>query len=86
MQGPSTHPYVLGLTGSIAMGKSTIAGMFRDLGVPVMDSDATVHELYAQGGAAVPVVEGLFPDAVRGGVCSLLWFLRCMHVALNGAV
>ena len=70
MQGPSTQPYILGLTGSIAMGKSTIAGMFQDLGVPVMDSDAAVHELYAQGGAAVPVVRGLFPDAVRDGARS----------------
>jgi dephospho-CoA kinase len=60
---------VLGLTGSIAMGKSTAATMFRRLGVPVSDADATVHRLLARGGAAVPVIARLFPDTViRGAV------------------
>ncbi|MFC7332555.1 dephospho-CoA kinase [Rhodocista pekingensis] len=58
---------VLGLTGSIGMGKSTAAAMLRRLGCPVHDSDAAVHRLYARGGAAVPVVAALFPDAVRNG-------------------
>src|SRR5690242_1600922 len=49
----------LGLTGSIATGKSTALDAFAALGVPVFSSDAAVHELYA--GAAVPVVEKLFP-------------------------
>ena len=49
----------LGLTGSIATGKSTVLDAFAGLGVPVFSSDAAVHELYA--GAAVPVVEKLFP-------------------------
>ena len=57
---------VLGLTGSIGTGKSTTAAMFHDLGVPVHDADATVHDLYRRD--AVEPVAAAFPEAVRDGV------------------
>jgi dephospho-CoA kinase len=58
---------ILGLTGSIGMGKSTTAAMLREEGIPVYDSDAAVHELYAKGGKAVEPVGAAFPGAVRDG-------------------
>ena len=59
---------ILGLTGSIGMGKSTAANMLRQMGVPVYDADAAVHRLQAPGGLALPPIEAAFPGVVRNGV------------------
>ena len=56
---------VLGLTGSLGMGKSTVAAMFADAGAAVFDADRAVHALY--GGAAAPLVEAAFPGTVSDG-------------------
>ena len=55
---------IVGLTGSIGMGKSATARLFREAGIPVFDSDACVHALYDAGGAAVAPVEAAFPGSL----------------------
>lgn len=57
----------IGLTGSIGMGKTTVANMFAARGIPVFDADAAVHQLYAKGGAAVEPVGAAFPGTVKDG-------------------
>jgi len=58
-----SRPFILGLTGSVGMGKSTVAAMFADLGVPVFDADAVVHQLQGIGGALLPAIEQAFPGS-----------------------
>jgi dephospho-CoA kinase len=58
---------ILGLTGSIGMGKTTAARMFRYLGIPVQDSDAVVHRLLGPGGHAVAAIDKAFPGVVQDG-------------------
>jgi dephospho-CoA kinase len=59
---------IVGLTGSIGMGKSTAARMLRQMGVPVYDADAAVHAVQAPGGPALVPIEAAFPGVVKNGV------------------
>jgi len=90
---------LLGLTGSIGMGKSTVAGMFRAAGVPVFDADAAVHRLQGPGGALLPAIEAAFPgttgprgvdrgtlgQAVFGDPAALRRLERIVHPAVAQA-
>ncbi len=62
-----SRPFILGLTGSIGMGKSAVALMLRELGVPVFDADATVHRLQGPGGSLLPAIEAAFPGTTGAG-------------------
>lgn len=61
------RPFVLGLTGSIGMGKTTVAALLRDQGLSVLSADAIVHDLLKKGGAAVRRVARLFPETEKEG-------------------
>lgn len=62
-----TGMHVLGLTGGMGMGKSTVAAMLQKAGLPVFDSDATVRQLQADHGPALPAIAQIMPDAVQNG-------------------
>ncbi len=63
----TAKPFILGLTGSIGMGKSAVAAMFRALAVPVFDADAEVHLLQGPDGALLPAIEAAFPGSTGPG-------------------
>lgn len=94
-----SRPLVLGLTGSIGMGKSTVAAMFADLGVPVFDADAEVRRMQGPGGALLPAIEAAFPGttgpagvdrealgaAVFGDAAALARLEAIVHPAVRAA-
>lgn len=73
-----SQPFKLGLTGSVGMGKTAVSNMFRQKGVPVLDADEVVHRLYAAGGAAVPVVQRLFPSAIVDNAVNRPELAKCV--------
>jgi dephospho-CoA kinase len=75
---------IVGLTGSIGMGKSATARLFREAGIPVFDSDACVHALYAPGGAAVGPVGEAFPGVVVDGSVDRTLLTRALREDATG--
>ena len=71
-------PFVIGLTGSIAMGKTETARLFAAEGIPVHDADAAIHKLYGPGGAAVTKIAQAFPGTVRNGMVDRAALSACV--------
>jgi dephospho-CoA kinase len=69
-------PFVIGLTGSIGMGKTQTARLFADEGIPVFDADAAIHDLYA--GAAAAMIEAAFPGATKNGAVDRMALSRAV--------
>jgi dephospho-CoA kinase len=86
------RPFVLGLTGSIGMGKSAVAAMFAGLNVPVFDADAAVHRLQGPGGELLPEIEAAFPGSTgpdgvnRGKLGAAVFGNRAELARLEGIV
>ena len=74
---------LLGLTGSIGMGKSTTAAMFLKRGIPVWDADSTVHKLYAKNGDAVKFFNQEIPSAVSNGKVSRVALKKLIKEDIN---
>ncbi|KAL6770468.1 COAE2 [Auxenochlorella protothecoides x Auxenochlorella symbiontica] len=74
----ASAPLVVGLTGGIGMGKSTVSRMLEQRNVPVLDADQMVHELYAAGGLAVEPIGAAFPTAVTGGAVDRTALSACV--------
>lgn len=75
---PAEQPLLVGLTGSIGMGKTETAKMFAKLGIPVYDADAAVHRLYESGGAAVAEIAKRFPQCVVDGRVDRVRLSECV--------
>ena len=73
---------ILGLTGSIAMGKTTVAAMFQQQGVPVISADEIVHDLYR--GKAVPFMQDLFPESITDNKVDRKKLLQCLKADPSG--
>ncbi len=75
---------VIGLTGSIGMGKSATAALISAAGIPVFDSDACVHLLYAKGGKAVAPIAAAFPGVVVEGAVNRQYLSSALHADPSG--
>ncbi len=83
---PAEKPLLLGLTGSIGMGKSTTARLFAEQGVAIWSADEAVHRLYEKGGAAVGLIKERFPDCVREGAVDRACLSRALAADKEGFV
>jgi dephospho-CoA kinase len=78
------RPLIIGLTGSIGMGKTATAAMFADFGIPIYDADAAVHSLYGSCGEAVEPIEQTFPGTTRDGAVDRAALMAALAKTKNG--